>query len=213
MESIKEPSELIKTALYLSREAEGRTNALEASRYWLIYPSEGIAPFTIPKDIQRNENLTQVIELKPEFEKEGVHFAAGMSDWSFRRGKGVKTWKSTDLGFDGLGFKTESINMTLGWRFNLPSNLPKGYKADSITLSLAERPDTVSPNGLYAIVKGQRKRMMVNGNKVKLPKEALKDGVVEIEVQPPMPKPGSGTMMRPAWKPWVEGVELKGKLH
>lgn len=206
-------SVLMKTAYRLSVQGSKKKGSLGNDRNWLLYEADEVSPFDFPNDISKHETHVRVLSVQPEYAPGSFELAAGMSEWTFRRGKGVKSWKTNDLGFDGLNFVEENVNMSLSWRFELPSEIKPRVKAKQLMLKFAKAPENVAPNMVYALVKGKRQKLTVNDGKANLPVDALQDGAVEIEIQPPMPKVGASTVMRPPWRPWVEGIELKGTLQ
>jgi hypothetical protein len=208
-----EGSALMRTAMRLSLQDSDKKGSLGNDRTWLLYEANVSAPFEFPKDISKHESHIRVLSIQPEYKSGPFEAVAGMSAWTFRRGKGVKNWKSNDLGFNGLSFKTENVNMSLGWRFELPDEIKSRVKVQQLNLKVAAAPENVSRNMIYVMVQGKRQKVNVSNGVAKLPKEAMHDGRVEIEIQPPMPKVGASTVMRPPWRPWVEGLELKGSLQ
>lgn len=206
-------STLMQTAMRLSLQDDEKKGSLGNDRQWLLYETKGSADFVFPEEIAREEKHVRVLSIQPEYTPGPFETKAGMCAWTFRRGKGVKTWKSNDLGFDGLDFKVENINMSLGWRFEVPEEIHHRLKPQQLNLKVASSPENVSPNMIYVMVGGKRQKVSVQNGVASIPVKAMQDGFIEIEIQPPMPKVGASTVMRPPWKPWVEGLELKGTLQ
>jgi len=205
-------SALYQTAYRLSTQSSDKKGSLSSGHYWLIWKEQRESPFDFPNDIERDEQWVSVLILEPSYQSGPFQLSPGMSEWSFRRGKGVRTWKTGDIGFDGLDFANESINMNLGWRFELPEGLRERLNVDGIRLKLKALPEGVKQNGIYLIDQDKRSRLTINGDSITIPKESLQAGAIEIEVQPPMPKIGVSNMTSEAWKPWIEGIEIKGKI-